>query len=131
MDLERLIRPQPEDVHMNMTGEEEEGDATLSGAGKGQVGIRSKPDKRLAHLDFRASVGVGEDAVAGAERQVGDGLAPGIDAGGFDRNGSGDKGEPGRAWDFVALRAGWGGGERQNGGGSSSQQQFRHREAGF
>jgi len=70
------------------------GETIGSGIDEAHIRVRSDAQEGLAHLNFGAAIGVGNEPVAGAQRQIGRGLAPVVVAHGLNGHGAGNIGDP-------------------------------------
>src|SRR5208283_3364760 len=83
------------------------------GIDKADIGVRPDADKGLAYLNLCLAIVVGDNAVAGAERKVGKGLAKVVRAYGLEGDVAGDVREPSSLGGRVGLCASGQSGQRQ------------------
>ena len=119
--VELLVLPQPKRAQMHRTLRHAEADALVGSVDKTDVGIGADAQIGLANLDLGASVGVGVDAVARAQREVGISLAPLVGAHRLHGNLPGDRGDTRRLIRRIGVLL-------LRGGSHAAQRHKRHQE---
>src|ERR1017187_7965204 len=102
--VEALALPQTNTTDVNRPLGHAERDAVGGAVYQAYIGVRADAQISLPHLDLCAPVGVGEDAIARAQREIWECPAPVVRTCGLDRNRAGDGGEsPRLGWRVVIL----------------------------
>src|SRR5580704_1172770 len=114
--IEGLAVPKAEGANMQRTLGGSKGDVARTEIDKCDVGTGTDAHIGPAYLDFGASVGIGEDAIAGADRIVEVGLSPVLGTGRLNGDCAVDDGQPsGLRGRIVILSRGGKGEDRETG----------------